>query len=114
MESVLIWRESWPGCMAVICALCVRKTTGQSLKCAFALQTVLMQLHEAAHFQEFLYPFPEDSVLIMHSDGLSTSWNLSSYPGLRSRHPAVIGGTLYRDAARQRDDALVIVAKESA
>jgi anti-sigma regulatory factor (Ser/Thr protein kinase) len=70
--------------------------------------------HEAAHFQEFLYPFPEGSLLIMHSDGLSTSWNLAAYPGLRMRHPSVIAGTLYRDASRQRDDALVIVAREGA
>jgi hypothetical protein len=68
--------------------------------------------HEAAHFQEFTYPFPEMSILIMHSDGLATSWNLGAYPGLRSRHPAVIGGTLYRDAARHRDDVCVVVAKE--
>jgi anti-sigma regulatory factor (Ser/Thr protein kinase) len=70
--------------------------------------------HEAAHFQEFVYPFPEGSVLIMHSDGLSTSWNLAAYPGLLLRHPGVIGGTLYRDAGRQRDDALIVVAKEAA
>lgn len=68
--------------------------------------------HEATRFQEFLYPFPESSVLVMHSDGLSTSWNLQSYPGLITRHPAVIGGTLYRDASRNRDDVCVVVAKE--
>jgi anti-sigma regulatory factor (Ser/Thr protein kinase) len=69
--------------------------------------------HEATHFQEFVYPFPETSALIMHSDGLSTSWNLTAYPGLRLRHPSVIAGILYRDAGRSRDDACVIVAKES-
>jgi anti-sigma regulatory factor (Ser/Thr protein kinase) len=68
--------------------------------------------HEATRFQEFLYPFPEGSLLIMHSDGLATSWNLQSYPGLRLRHPSVIAGTLYRDVNRQRDDACVIVAKD--
>jgi anti-sigma regulatory factor (Ser/Thr protein kinase) len=70
--------------------------------------------HEATHFQEFVYPFPEASLLIMHSDGLSTSWNLASYPGLRLRHPSVIGGTLYRDASRNRDDVCVVVAKDCA
>ena len=29
--------------------------------------------HEATHFQEFTYPFPKTSLLIMHSDGLNTS-----------------------------------------
>lgn len=70
--------------------------------------------HEATHFQEFIYPFPKTSILIMHSDGLSTSWNLAAYPGLKSRHPSVIAGTLYRDAARNRDDACIVVAKDGA
>jgi anti-sigma regulatory factor (Ser/Thr protein kinase) len=70
--------------------------------------------HEATHFQEFTYPFPKTSLLIMHSDGLNTSWNLGSYPGLQARHPSVIGGTLYRDAARNRDDVCVVVAKDVA
>ena len=68
--------------------------------------------HEATHFQEFTYAFPKTSILIMHSDGLATSWNLKSYPGLQTRHPSVIGGTLYRDAARNRDDVCVVVAKD--
>jgi anti-sigma regulatory factor (Ser/Thr protein kinase) len=70
--------------------------------------------HEATNFQEFIYPFPKASLLIMHSDGLSTSWNLGAYPGLTARHPSVIGGTLYRDAARLRDDSCVIVARDGA
>lgn len=69
--------------------------------------------HEATRFQEFVYPFPESSVLIMHSDGLTTSWNLQSYPGLLTHHPSVIAGTLYRDASRNRDDVCVIAAKDS-
>jgi len=68
--------------------------------------------HEAVHFQQFLYPFPETSLLIMHSDGLTTSWNLGAYPGLQWRHPSVVGGTVYRDASRNRDDACIIVAKD--
>jgi len=70
--------------------------------------------HDAPHFQEFSYPFAESSLLIMHSDGLSSSWNINSYPGLRRRHPSVIGGVLYRDAGRVRDDACIVVAKECA
>jgi hypothetical protein len=68
--------------------------------------------HEAIRFQEFTYPFPEGSILVMHSDGLTSRWNLQTYPGLRLRHPSVIGGILYRDSSRHRDDVCVVVAKD--
>ncbi len=46
----------------------------------------------------------------MHSDGLGTHWDLDGYPGpAAQRHPALIAGVLYRDFARGRDDATVIV-----
>ena len=37
------------------------------------------------------------SLLVMHSDGLATHWQLDRYPGLAARHPALIAGVLYRD-----------------
>jgi anti-sigma regulatory factor (Ser/Thr protein kinase) len=61
--------------------------------------------------QEFQVEWPSRAILIMHSDGVQTRWDLSSYPGLLSRHPAVIGGALLRDFRRQRDDASVVVVK---
>ena len=61
--------------------------------------------------QEFRAEWNSDSVLIMHSDGLQTKWDLSSYSGLLSRHPALIGGTLLRDFRRKRDDASILVLK---
>ena len=61
--------------------------------------------------QEFRSEWPPDAMLVMHSDGLQSSWDLSSYAGLASRHPAVIGGALLRDFRRQRDDASVVVVK---
>ena len=50
-------------------------------------------------------------MLVLHSDGLQSRWDLSTYPGLLARHPAVIGGALLRDFRRQRDDASVVVIK---
>ena len=61
--------------------------------------------------QEFKFEWPSDAVLVLHSDGLHSRWDLSSYAGLISRHPALIGGTLIRDFRRQRDDASVVVVK---
>jgi anti-sigma regulatory factor (Ser/Thr protein kinase) len=61
--------------------------------------------------QEFRSDWPSDALLVLHSDGLQSKWDLSPYPGLLSRHPAVIGSVLLRDFRRQRDDASVIVVK---
>lgn len=47
--------------------------------------------------------------LVMHSDGISARWRMESYPGLLAAHPALLAGVLYRDFARDRDDATVIV-----
>ncbi len=64
--------------------------------------------------QEFQMDWPKEGMLIMHSDGLQSRWDLSSYSGLISRHPAVIGAALIRDFRRQRDDASVVVVKSAA
>lgn len=61
--------------------------------------------------QEFRANFPSQAVLVLHSDGLHSKWDISPYPGLLSRHPAVIGGALLRDFRRHRDDASVVVVK---
>lgn len=61
--------------------------------------------------QQFTQPWSAESLLIMHSDGLSTQWNLGDYPGLPFRHPSLVAGVLYRDFRRQRDDATVVVVR---
>ncbi|HZP23489.1 MAG TPA: SpoIIE family protein phosphatase [Terriglobales bacterium] len=63
---------------------------------------------------EFRIDWPDDGILVMHSDGLASRWDLSTYSGLLARHPAVIGGALLRDFRRQRDDASVVVVKAAA
>jgi anti-sigma regulatory factor (Ser/Thr protein kinase) len=63
--------------------------------------------------QEFEYDCPVDGLLVMHSDGLQTRWNLEPYAGLLSRHPAVIASVLYRDFTRGRDDVTVAVVRLS-
>ena len=61
--------------------------------------------------QEYRCEWPSGAVLVLHSDGLHSRWDLDSYSGLISRHPAVIGGALLRDFRRERDDASVVVVK---
>lgn len=67
--------------------------------------------HVMARVQEFKVEWPHDAVLVMHSDGLQTRWDLSRYPGLAARNPALIAGVLFRDFRRGNDDASVLVVK---
>jgi anti-sigma regulatory factor (Ser/Thr protein kinase) len=66
---------------------------------------------EVRRITEFNYPWSETALLIMHSDGLSTRWDLSTYPGLLARDPSLIAGVLYRDFTRGRDDITVLAVK---
>jgi anti-sigma regulatory factor (Ser/Thr protein kinase) len=68
--------------------------------------------HTVAKFQQFSYPWERNSMLIMHSDGIATRWNLEQYSGLASRHPALIAAILYRDFTRGRDDATILVTRD--
>jgi anti-sigma regulatory factor (Ser/Thr protein kinase) len=68
---------------------------------------------EARTIQEVSYPWPDDGLLILHSDGLAPRWDLEDYPGLRARHAALIGGVLFRDYNRIRDDTAVVVVRKS-
>jgi anti-sigma regulatory factor (Ser/Thr protein kinase) len=68
--------------------------------------------HVARRVNEFSYPFPTGSILVMFTDGLASAWDSGSYPGLWSYDPAIIAGVLYRDFSRHRDDVTVVVARE--
>jgi anti-sigma regulatory factor (Ser/Thr protein kinase) len=67
--------------------------------------------HQMRRTLAFEFPFPHDALLVMHTDGVSTSWTFDAYPGLESRHPALIAGVLFRDHRRGNDDATVVVVR---
>jgi hypothetical protein len=67
--------------------------------------------HAVRKIQEFAYPWPAGALLILYSDGLISHLRPERYPGLIKRHPDLIAATLYRDYARGRDDATVVVAR---
>jgi hypothetical protein len=62
--------------------------------------------------QQFSMPWNPGAMLVMHSDGLGSRWDLDQYPGLVSRHPALIAAVLYRDFSRKRDDVAVLVVRD--
>jgi hypothetical protein len=49
----------------------------------------------------------------LHSDGISSRWQADRYPGLLARHPSLIAGVLFRDGRRERDDATVLVLRDT-
>jgi len=67
--------------------------------------------HEMREVREFTYPWSRQSSLIMHSDGLTTRWDLDAYPALLTRDPVLVAGILWKDHRRRNDDATVVVAR---
>jgi len=54
------------------------------------------------------------ALAILFTDGLSSRWSLARYPGLLTHHPSVIASVLFRDHARDSDDATLVVARRNA
>jgi anti-sigma regulatory factor (Ser/Thr protein kinase) len=63
--------------------------------------------------RELVYECRPETLLVMHSDGLTSNWQPERYPGLMQHHAALIAGVLYRDCRRGRDDSLVIVVRRT-
>jgi anti-sigma regulatory factor (Ser/Thr protein kinase) len=68
--------------------------------------------HECRKISEFSHPWQAQSVMILHSDGIGTQWDLGCYPGLLGRDASLIAAVLYRDYKRGSDDVTVLVLKE--
>jgi stage II sporulation SpoE-like protein len=69
--------------------------------------------HVASRIRDAQYPWPDDAVLIVHSDGVATIRDTEAYVPLLRRDPSLLAGVLYRDLARGHDDATVVVARRS-
>ena len=70
--------------------------------------------HNMRKVQEFSVPCAPGALVILHSDGIQTQWDLDKYPGLLARSPALVAAALMRDYIRRRDDAMVLVVRRRA
>jgi anti-sigma regulatory factor (Ser/Thr protein kinase) len=61
--------------------------------------------------QETVVPMDGPALVVVHSDGVATRWSLADYPGLGTRHAAVVAAVLWRDFRRGRDDATIVVLR---
>lgn len=52
------------------------------------------------------------NILILHSDGIKTRWEMSKYPGLENCDSSLIAAIIYKDNTRGTDDNLVVVGKK--
>ncbi len=69
--------------------------------------------HATPRIGELSYSLAPTATVILHSDGLSTTWQLERYPGLMQHACATIAGVLYRDCKRGRDDSLVVALRRA-
>jgi anti-sigma regulatory factor (Ser/Thr protein kinase) len=64
--------------------------------------------------KEFECAVAAGALLVVHSDGANTRWDLARDAALAARDPAVIAGALYRDHSRGNDDVTVLVGRRLA
>lgn len=69
--------------------------------------------HDIRRLQVFTHAFVPGAGLILHTDGLTSRWDLHSgpYASVLTRNPAILAGVLFRDFCRGRDDATVVVVR---
>jgi anti-sigma regulatory factor (Ser/Thr protein kinase) len=63
--------------------------------------------------RSFEYPLPADSIVILHSDGVSRRRAAPEFDNLVAGPPLITAATLLRDAGVHHDDACVLVGKMS-
>jgi len=56
-------------------------------------------------------PYLKHQIMIMHSDGLKTRWNLNDLTSVIKQPPGLIASSLYKDNIRGTDDATILVGK---
>lgn len=67
--------------------------------------------HQARSIRQFEYSLPAGASIVLHSDGLSSRWDVRDLPGLAALDPLVISAALLAEAGAHRDDASVLVLK---
>ena len=67
--------------------------------------------HRAPAIRQFEYDVPPGAAVILHSDGISSRWQVAAMPGVDGRDPLLIAAVLLAEAGIHRDDAGVLVLK---
>jgi hypothetical protein len=63
------------------------------------------------HINDHFFDYGPATLLVLHSDGIQSRWDLSKHPDLKTHSTSVIAAVLYKEYSRRRDDVLVIVSR---
>lgn len=58
-----------------------------------------------------IIPYKKHQIIVLHSDGLRTRWNLNDMTSILKQHSGVIASSIYKENVRGTDDASIIVGK---
>ena len=58
-----------------------------------------------------IVPYQKHQMVVMHSDGLRTRWNLSELLSILKHDPGIVGASIYKSTLRGNDDATILVGK---
>ena len=67
--------------------------------------------HQARTIRQFEYQVPPGAAVVLHSDGITSRWEIAALPGVASKDPLLIAAVLLGEAGIHRDDAGVLVLK---
>jgi anti-sigma regulatory factor (Ser/Thr protein kinase) len=65
--------------------------------------------YQARAFRQFEYEVPPGAAVILHSDGISSRWEVAAVPGVETKDPLLVAAVLLAEAGIHRDDAGVLV-----
>ncbi|MDQ8187584.1 ATP-binding protein [Pelagicoccus sp. SDUM812002] len=63
--------------------------------------------------RSFEYPWFEDSMIILHSDGVGSRWDLGKFPGISYSRSSIIAGALLRGYRKVSDDSSIVCIKSN-
>jgi anti-sigma regulatory factor (Ser/Thr protein kinase) len=65
--------------------------------------------YQARAFRQFEYEVPPGAAVILHSDGISSRWEVAAVPGVETKDPLLVAAVLLAEAGIHRDDAGILV-----
>jgi anti-sigma regulatory factor (Ser/Thr protein kinase) len=65
----------------------------------------------SSRVHDYEIPWERGSLLLLHSDGLNSRWDISKYAHIQKHDPAILAACLYRDHSRGNDDVTIVISK---